>query len=112
MEGALIGVSEGALEGILGSIKLGTDEGSDEFNALGINEWDSKGIKDLPLLGLKDDIIDGDILWASVGFPNSISDGIKIKTFDGVTIWISDGATLGFIDNKMLGVTDSCKIGI
>ena len=38
MEGALLGVSEGALEGILESIKLGTNEGSDEFNALGITE--------------------------------------------------------------------------
>ena len=38
MEGALLGVSEGALEGILESMKLGTNEGSDEYTALGINE--------------------------------------------------------------------------
>ena len=59
MEGALLGVSEGALEGILESIKLGTNEGSDEYNALGRTEWDSEGIKEIPLLGLKDNIIDG-----------------------------------------------------
>ena len=45
MEGALLGVSEGALEGILESIKLGTNEGSDKYSALSITESDSEGIK-------------------------------------------------------------------
>ena len=38
MEGALIGVSEGDLEGILEYIKLGTNECSGEYNALGITK--------------------------------------------------------------------------
>ena len=52
----------GALTGILESIKLGTNEGSDEYNALGITESDSEGIKEIPLLKLRYNIIDGDIL--------------------------------------------------
>ena len=61
---------------------------------------------------MKDNIIDGDILLVSVGFPDSVSDGIRLKHFYGITAGTSDGATLGLIDNTMLGVTDSCKLGI
>ena len=41
---------------------LGTNEGSNEYNTLGVNESDSEGIKEGTSLGLKDNIIDGDIL--------------------------------------------------
>ena len=42
-----------------------------------------------------------------MGFPDSVSDGIRLKHFYGVPVGTSDGATLGFIDNTMLGVTNS-----
>ena len=41
---------------------IGTNEGSNEYNTLGVNESDSEGIKEGPSLGFKDNIIDGDIL--------------------------------------------------
>ena len=41
---------------------LGTNEGSNEYNTLGVNESDSEGIKEGPSLGFKNDIIYSDIL--------------------------------------------------
>ena len=41
---------------------IGTNEGSNEYNTLGVNESDSEGIKEGTSLGFKDNIIDGDIL--------------------------------------------------
>ena len=49
-EYALLGISEGALEGIPKDIILGSNEGCVECKSLGINDWESEVIKDQPLL--------------------------------------------------------------
>ena len=41
---------------------VGTNEGCVECNSLSIAESDSKGIKEVYLLGLKDKIIDDDVI--------------------------------------------------
>ena len=39
---------------------LGPIEGSIECSSLGLFEWDSEGVKEQPLLGLEDNIKEGD----------------------------------------------------
>ena len=41
---------------------LGTNDGCVEYTTLGVNESEYEGIKEGTSLGLKDNIIDGDIL--------------------------------------------------
>ena len=50
-EYALLCLSEGYVEGIPKDIMIGSNEGCVEFKSLGINDWDSEGIKEQPILG-------------------------------------------------------------
>ena len=101
---------------------LGTIEDIIEFSSLGIvryiigiTESESEVIKEGPLLGLKDKIIEGDVLWGTVGSLEWKYEGIRVEKLDGkskrVQVVTSDGETLGFIDNTMLGINDSSKLG-
>ena len=82
---------------------------------LGITEPDSERIKDGTLLVFKDNIIDGNILWAIELSPDFIFDGIAEFHHDGnsweFTDETSEDETLGPIYRKFIGVTDSFKLG-
>ena len=64
---------------------------------------------------MKDNIIDGDILWAIEVYIDFIFDSIEEVHSDGyserVPAEASEGETLGPIDSTLLGVTDSSKLG-
>ena len=94
---------------------FGNNECSNECNSLGITESKSEGIKEGPLLGLKDNIIDGDVIWGTVVSPEWKCKGIRVENPDGNSkgflFGTAEGETLGLIDNTMLGVTDSSKLG-
>ena len=66
------------------------------------------------LLGLKDNIIDGDVIWGNVGSPEWKFDGIRVDNPDGNSkgflFGTAEGETLGLIDNTMLGVADYSKL--
>ena len=62
---------------------LGTNEGSEECSSLGTCEWYFEEIKGGPLLGLKDNIIDNDVLWGTVGSTEWKCDGIRVDNPDG-----------------------------
>ena len=64
---------------------------------------------------MKDNNKDGDKLLNTVGYLDSISDGIMVDNSDGSTtsflVGPSDNATLRKLDIKMLSVADSSKLG-
>ena len=64
---------------------------------------------------MKDNIIDGDVLWGTVGYPEWKCEGIRVENPNGNTqmflVGTSEVETLGLIDNTMLGVADSSKLG-
>ena len=72
-------------------------------------------MKDLPLLVLKDNIIDGDGLWTAEGYPGFFFGGIRLDKSDGKSegfpVESSDGATLGLINRKVLSVAYYSKLG-
>ena len=45
-----------------------------------------------------------------MGFPDSVSDGVRVDNFEVVTVGTSDDTTLGLFYNAMLGVADYCKL--
>ena len=63
---------------------------------------------------MKDTIIDGDVLWGTVGYPEWKFDSIRIDNPDVnsklFSFGTTEGETLGLIDNTMLGVSDSPKL--
>ena len=58
---------------------------------IGFDESDYEGIKEGIIIGLKDNIIDADVIWTSNGSGDSISDGIRLDEYDGN----SEGFTVG-----------------
>ena len=66
-----------------------------------------------PLFGLKDNIIDDDVLWGTVGSPELKCNVARVDNPDGKSkgflVGTSDVATLGLIENTMLGVSESSK---
>ena len=75
-----------------------------------ITESNSEGIKEVLLLLLNDTIIDGDVLWGTVGSPEWKCEDIRVDNFGGNSktfpVGTSDGEPLGLIDNTMLGIAD------
>ena len=94
---------------------VGTNEFINEYDSLGITESDSEGIKKGFLLVLKDNIIDGDVLWTANVCYEYISDFIRLDSSGGnsevLTVGTYDGEIPGLIDNTILGVADSSKPG-
>ena len=80
-----------------------------------ITESNYELIKEENLLGLKDTIIDSDVLWGTVGSPEWKCEGIRVDNPDGNSkifpVGTSDDEPLGLIDNTMLGISDSSKLG-
>ena len=80
-----------------------------------ITESKSEGIKYGPLLGFKDTVIDGDVLWGTVGSPEWKCEGIRVGNPDGnskiFSVGTYDGEPLGFTDNIILGIADYSKLG-
>ena len=54
-------------------------------------------IKVVPLLVLRYNIIDGEILLSYVGFTDSVYDGIRVDNSEGFLFGTSDGETMGLI---------------
>ena len=54
------------------------------------------------------------MLWTIGGYPDSVSDGIRLDKYDGNSegfiVGTSDGETPGLIENTILGVSDSSKL--
>ena len=94
---------------------VGTNEFINEYDSLGITESDSEGIKKGFLLVLKDNIINGDVLWTENVCYESISDFVRLDSSVGnsevLTVGTSDVYIPGLIDNTMLGVADYSKPG-
>ena len=63
---------------------------------------------------MKDNIIDGDILWTAESSPGFLVDGIRLDNssgkYEGFSFESSAGATLGPVDNRVLGVAYSLKL--
>ena len=72
-------------------------------------------MKEGPLLGLRDTIIDGDIIWGTMGPPEWKCKGIRVDNLDWNSnifpVSTSDGEPLGPIDNTMLGISDYYRLG-
>ena len=81
---------------------------------IGITESYSEGIKEKPLLELKDNIIEVDVLWGNLGYPEWKYEGIRVENTDGNSesfqVVTYNGETLGFIDNTVLDITESSKL--
>ena len=93
---------------------LTNNENFVECNSIGITESDCEGIKDRTLLGLKENIIQDDMLWGTVVFPGWKCEGIRVDNPDGKSIIFqvgtSDGTKIGLIDNTMISIADSSKL--
>ena len=109
IEGYMVGGTVGYPEWKCEGIRVENPDGN-----FVITESKSEGIKGGALLGLKDNIIDGGVLWVTVGSPQWKFDGIRVEKPDGKSKGFSfgtaEGETLGLIDNTMLGVADSSKL--
>ena len=118
----LLGLKDKLIEGYV----LGCTVGSPEWKCEGImvenpdgnffiTESNSEWIKEGNLFGLKDTIIDGDVLWGTVGSTELKYEDIRVDSPDGNSktflVGKFDGEPLGLIDNKMLGIPDYSKLG-
>ena len=100
-------VSEWALLRIPEGVIHVTNVVIDEYKSFGVSKCASLGIKDGPVLGLKDNIKVFHKLWNTVGVVDFISDFIRVDTYDvnteGFLIITSEDAKLSKFDSKMLG---------
>ena len=115
-EYSLLGLSELAVASITKDIIIDSNESCVEWKSLGINDWDSKVIKEKLIFEYKYNIIDGDKLLTTEGSPELIYDGIRVDNSggksDGFPVEASYGATLRFSDSSILDVADSSKLNI
>ena len=106
----MLGDTVGSYEWKCEGIRLGNPDGN-----FVITELNSEVIKEGPLLVLKDIIIDVDVIWGTVGYPEWKCEGIRVDNPDGNSkifpVGTSDGEPLGLIDNTMLGIADCSKLG-
>ena len=93
---------------------LGTNKWSNERKSLGITESYYEGIKEGPLLGFNNNIIDSVVIWGTVGSPEGKQECKRVDHPDGnhkiFPVRTSDGATLGLIENTMIGISDYSKL--
>ena len=79
-----------------------------------ITESKSEVIKEGPLIGLKDNIIDVDVILGTVGYPELKCEFIRVGNPDGNSkifpVGTSDGEPLRLIDNTILSISESSKL--
>ena len=72
-------------------------------------------MKEQTLLGLKDNIKEGDKPWSKMASPESVYDDIMVDSFnwiyEGILLRISDYSTLGISENTTNGVAKCFKLG-
>ena len=72
-------------------------------------------MKEQTLLGLKNNIDEGDKLWTKMAYPDSVSDDIMVEIFNWISrdilLGIYDYSKLGLSDNTMLVVANYFKLG-
>ena len=109
IEGYVLGGTVGSPEWKCEGIRVENPDGN-----FFITESNSEVIKEGNLIVLEDTIIDGDVLWGTVGSPAQKCEGIRVDNPDRNSkifpVGTSDGELLGLIDNIILGIADYSKL--
>ena len=94
---------------------LGHIENLIKSSSLGILKKLPDEGKDGSLLLLKDSSKDGDKIWAAVGYPGYIFNGIRMYNSDGnseeLLYKLSYGVIFRVIESIIFGLTESSKLG-
>ena len=109
IEGYVLGGTVGSPEWKYEGIRVENPDGK-----FVITESKSEGINEGPLIGLKDNIIDGDVLLGTVGYTDWKYEGTRVDNPDGNSkiflVGTYYGETLGLIENRMLSIADYSKL--